>query len=252
MAKIKYDVTDVESNEMDFDTPIPTGLYRAKVDEITEGTSQSSGNPMLTVVIRITKGDWKDRLLWDYIVLNDASAWKMKQLVKALGLKEKGSFDPQAQVGTALMVRVKHETDEEYGTRSKVGALLPIPDDEMEEEEEGEEEQDGDDDELTYADLEEYDRDDLEELIEEEGLEVKFNSKTKDDVLMERVAEAMGLEPEEDEDEDEDDEDYSEWSVADLKAAAKERGLKSSGSKKLLIKRLEEDDEEDDDGDEPF
>lgn len=257
MALVEYNVSDVEPQEdQDFDTPIPKGLYKCRVDEAEYKKAKSSDNMMIALTLEVAGGDFKGRLLWDYIVQNEASAWKMRQLVDAFGLKPKGKFNPQKLEGEVVMVRVKHETDEEYGTRSKVAALLPLPEDEPEEAED-EEEAEGDESEEEYSaeDIDEMDRDELEELIEEEELEVKFNSKTKDPVLQERVKEALGIE-EDDEDEDEEDdeeegEDYEDMTLSDLKATAKERGLKTSGSKKALINRLEKDDEEED-GDEPF
>lgn len=283
MAKIKYDVKGVEGGT-DYGTPIPVGLYLAKVAEVEETVSNRTKKPMLKVTIEIAAGDSKGRKLWDYIVLDDASAWKLKQFIDALGLKDSGTFDTKKVAGTVIQVRVKHESSDEYGTSAKVGALLPAPDDsdedfgddddddleaamtegdggddtEVEDDAEAEDE-DGDD--LTLEDLEDYDREDLEAVIEENELEgeVKFNKRTPDDKLRERIAEALGLEADEDEadeaDEDEGEEDeapdYDEWELADLRTELKSRGLKSSGPKKVLVKRLKADDETDDD-DAPF
>lgn len=272
MAKIKYDVSDVEpSNQSDFSTPVPKGLYKCKVNEVSDGTSKSSGKPMLTVEYEIVqKGEWKGRRLWDYIVLDDSSAWKMRQFTDALGKKAKGTLDTNALAGEMVLVRVKHETDnrpeavEENGgtppVRARVGNVSALPDTEAEEpeddDEDDEDEDEGTDEDLTYDDLADYDRDDLEQLIEDEELDVKFNKKTSDDKLLERVAEALGLEPDDEDEEDEDDEDevdYEDLSLADLRAELKERGLNTKGKKATLIKRLEKDDEQDDDeGDEPF
>jgi hypothetical protein len=270
MAKVKYDVTDAPVGH-DFDTPVPKGLYRCKINDVTEGESKSSGKPMLTVEYEITqKGDWKGRRLWDYIVLEDSSAWKLRQFVEALGLKAKGTLDTSAALGERLLVRVKHETDDRdpdnVVVRSRVGNVTAIPEDteeeEAEEEEPEDEEEEGEDEELTYEELEGYDRDELEELIEDEDLDVTFNKRTSDEKLLERVAEELDLEPEEEGEEEEGEEeepeeDYEDMTIADLTALLKERGLstktKQKGPRKkaLFIKRLEKDDEEDD-GEEPF
>lgn len=265
MTKVKYDVTGVEPGQ-DFDTPVPVGLYVANIADVVEGTSKSSGNPMLTVtysIIRDAKNgnkDWKGRNLWDYIVLNDSSAWKLRGFLEAVGLvsdrKQKGTLDTDALIGTKVQVRVKHDTDEEYGTRAKVGTVLAMPDTEPEEEpeedEEPEEESADEEGDLTYAELQEYDRDELEELIDENDLEIRVTKRTSDEKLRERIAEELELEPEEEEPEEEPEESYDDMSLTDLKAECKQRGLSTAGTKKTLVKRLEKDDADDDGDDEPF
>lgn len=261
MPKIKYDVSDVEPGR-DFDTPLPKGTYRMKVADVTEGESKSSGKPMLTVEYEMPTGEHKGRKLWDYIVLEESSAWKLRQFVDAVGAKAKGTLDTDKVVGERVLVRVKHETDDrdpdDPVVRARVGSVSAIPDDAEDEDDDDDADDDdeptrgsgaddsGDDDELTAEDLDEYDRDDLEALIEEEDLDVKHNSKTKLPVLRERIAEALGLDDEDDEeeDDDEDEADYSELSLADLKAELKDRGLPVRGPKAKLVARLEDDDNE--------
>lgn len=282
MAKLKFDVRGVETQkDVDYDTPVPRGVYECTVDEIEGPTpSKSSGNPQLTVTYRISEGEWADRLLWDYVGLDENQEWKYRMLLEALALvkdgKETGEFDTTKVVGTRVLIRVKHQTDAEYGTRAKVGAALPHPDgpgkgkkaakssdlkpkDEPEPDEEKQDEPESDDDdELTYEDLASYDRDDLEAVIEENDLtdEISFNKRTKDDALREKIAEALELEPEDEDeessDDDEDEQDYSEMDLKALKAEASERGLATGGTKKSLIKRLEKDDAEADGGGDPF
>ncbi len=279
MAKIKYDVSDVEPG-VDYDTPIPRGVYRCKIADITVGESKSSGNPMITVEYEVLeKGDWKGRKLWDYIVLNDASAWKLRQFTDAVGVKAKGELDTDKLVGEIVMIKVKHETDdrdpENPVVRARVGNVTGLPEDEdvdeeddaeeeeTEEEEEEEPDDDDDDDEEeeeleSREDLDEYDRDDLEALIEEEELEVERTKRTKLTVLRDRVWEALDLGEEGEEKEDEEEApEYDDMNITELTAMLKERGLstktkmKGNRKKALFVKRLEKDDE-DEDGNEPF
>lgn len=286
MAKVKYDVSDVEPGQ-DFDTPVPRGTYKCKIVDVTEGTS-SNNNDMLTVEYEIVSGEHKGRHLWDYIVLTKEAAWKMRNFVDALGKQAKGTLDTNAVIGEVVLIKVKHEPDNREeaknpdGTapiRARVGSVLALPDEEDEEEEEDEDEieddieeeeedddeededdEDEDEEDLTYEDLEEMDLDELKELIEEEELDIRVTKRSKAETILPKVAEALGLEPEEDEeDEDEEDDeeeaDYSEMSIADLTAALKERGLntktklKGERKKNLYIKRLEKDDA---DGSDPF
>lgn len=254
MAKLKYDVSDVEPST-DF-KPLPVGLYVCRVTECEEGPSKSSGREQLAVTLEVAKGEHEGRLLWDYIGLDEPSEWKLRQLTDALGLKAKGTLDTDDIVGELIQVRVKHRgsPDDEYGVQARPAVLLPLPDNNGDgpgADAEAEEEDGGDDEEeLTYAELQDYDREDLEATIEANELDVSFNKRTSDEKLKEKIADELGLEPDDDDD-DGDDQDYSEWSVADLKNELKERGLSTAGAKKVLVKKLEKDDKADG-GKEPF
>jgi hypothetical protein len=50
VAKITYDV----SGDIPETVPAPVGWYRAEVVSAEEGDSKTSGNPMVTVVFRLT------------------------------------------------------------------------------------------------------------------------------------------------------------------------------------------------------
>jgi SAP domain len=110
-----------------------------------------------------------------------------------------------------------------------------------EEEEEDEEEED------ESVDLASLDRTQLKALIKENELEVRVLKSDSDDDLRAKIAEAMGGESEEEEEAS--DNGYASMGVQDLKNALKERGLSTSGAKKVLVGRLEEDDKK---GGDPF
>lgn len=256
MAKVKFDVTGVEAGS-DFDTPIPPGLYPARLDEVTDGVSQSSGNKMLTLVLSIASGDFKGRKLWDYVVYeSDASAWKLRSFLEAVGAVKDGKTtwagDTDTLVGTMIQVRVKTEPSEEYGDRAKVGALLPLPNGAAPEDA-GDAAEEGDGEDYTYADLEAMDLDDLRTVVEEEELEVRITKRSKVDTIRDKVAEELGVEPAEEEPDDDEDEEpaYEDMTLAELKQECEDRDLSVKGRKAAIIKRLEKDDEDEDDGD-PF
>jgi hypothetical protein len=237
MAKIKYDVSDVEVQEdRDFSTPVPRGVYTVRLTECEHTTANSSGNPMLKATLEIEDNEeLSGRLLWDNIVLIDSTEWKLAQFIRALGLKDKATLDTDRIIGTVLKARVKHETylpegepESERRTVAKVAALLPMPDDEDEPDE-----ADEPDDDSEPEDEPEDDATDDDDASEEAG----------------------------DDDDDDDVPPYSEWSITELSAEIKERGLrvatkkKGAAKKKYLVQKLEQDDEADsegDDGDQPF
>lgn len=266
MPKIKYDVRDVESSG-GFETPLP-GLYKAKLAECNLKESKS-GNEMLECIYELVGGDYKGSRVWDYVVLNEASEWKLRQFLEAVGKVAgkrgaKGSFDPDEFEDAEVQVRLKHETYNDE-PRARVAAVLPLPEDDEDEDEEEveaeeEETEEGDGEEYTYEDLEGMDLDELKEVIEEEELEVRVTKKSKAATVLAKVAEALELEPaeeeeeeeeeeDEDEDGDEDEESYEEMTPAELKQECKDRGLKAAGKKAVLIARLEKDDE---DAEDPF
>jgi len=240
---LKYDVRGVESGQ-DFDEPIPKGVYRMTVLSCIQ-TKSSKGNDMLELELEIIKGKYKGRRVWDYVVLTKKSEWKLASLVRALGMKEKGSINPEKLQGKTLTAKVKLETyttedddgDEVTKVTNKIASLLPKKEAEEadEEEEEGEEaeeeEADGDEEEEEESDEEEDEDEDgdeegyteeeingsskeeLKEIISDEELEIRVTKKTKVAALRKKVLEALEeaeLMETEEEDEPEEDEEGDE------------------------------------------
>jgi len=205
-----YDVTGVEGSQ-DFDTPIPKGVYRMKIEEIEETTSGSDGRPMLKITFVVTGNkEFNGRKVWDYIKHQDESqAWKMRNFIDALELKEKGGFDPKKIAGTVLVAKIKHEgsPDDEYGISAKIGSLAPLPKGDEAEEEEAEETEEeveaegeeGEDEELTAADVRETeDMDDLREIISDYGVEgIRITKKSTVESVQQKIIDKLELEEEE-------------------------------------------------------
>lgn len=273
IPKIKYDVSNVEDGG-DFKQAKP-GMYIAKIATCEHKESKSTpGSMMLEItleIVRDSKGKKvKEKLsrIWHYVPTDPEASWafRLKEFIKALGLKPKGALDPDKIVGTEVQVQVKADKDLNDEYRAKVGRLLPLPEDEEEEdEEEDEDEEDTDaDEEEDDSDEEDEDEDsDDEEDDDEESSDydemsltelrkearsrgIKVGKAMDADDLIEALTESDAEEDDEDED-DEEEEDYNEWSADDLKAELKERGLKATGSKKVMVARLEKDDESDED-----
>jgi len=124
---------------------------------------------------------------------------------------------------------------------------------EAQEEQEDEDEDDEDDEEEDEDSYDDMSKSALVKEARSRKLKVKSDMDEDDIREMLREDDAEEEDDDDDTDEEEDDaEDYDEWSVEKLKAELKERGLKTSGSKKVLAARLEKDDEEDDDDGDPF
>ena len=129
MPAVKVDVTGVEDST--FSQPQP-GIYNVVVDKQTKIGESKSGNLMLTLVMKITEGEFKNSLLWHYVLLhNEATGSILKQALIALklisGKKTTANLDPDKIVGTHLKVRVKEDTyNGEY--KAKVVGLYPLDD----------------------------------------------------------------------------------------------------------------------------
>lgn len=284
MAKVKYDVSDVE--DITF-KQAPKGTYRAQIVDTTVGEA-GSGQPMLTVVLELVRDSKGKKLkekygrIWHRVPLEhweDTAGWtfRLKEFIKALGLKEKGSFDPDKLEGKELMVVVRAGKDLDDNYRAEAGKLMPLKSDEDEgeddeepdeDEEEDEDEDEDDDDDEDEEDEEEEEDDDEDEEDEDEaedysewsrnqmikearsrGITVKKGQDEDEIRALLIEADSEEAEDEDEEEEDEEEVDYSDWEIDDLKKELKERGLKTNGSKKQMVARLEKDDES---GDDPF
>lgn len=120
MPVVKYDVSDVESGSAD---AIKAGMYEAAITEASYGKSSNQNN-MFTLVLTITKGDYKNRKLWHYI-LPEQAEFRMREFTDALGLPPKGSVDTTKIIGTVVGVRTVIQKSEEYGEQARVKNLLP-------------------------------------------------------------------------------------------------------------------------------
>ena len=103
------------------------GDYEASIVKVDEGTSGSSGAPMLTVTFKVYNGD-KERTLKDYIV-NPSTLFKLKKLAVALGEGVAfglGKFDPGDHINANLMLTLAVEESDEYGDQNKIKGYKPL------------------------------------------------------------------------------------------------------------------------------
>lgn len=97
---MKVNLKDVKGSTFD---PIPEGLYQAVVEKTELTAAKDSGNPMIKVTLKITDGDFKNRLVWDNFVLIENSLWKLKGFFAAAksDLAESTSVSEQ-ELATAM------------------------------------------------------------------------------------------------------------------------------------------------------
>ena len=203
---------------------VPEGTYEVRVKEVEAGTSQANA-PKLDFKFEIISGKNKGSLLFYTCSLQPQALFKLKVVLEALGYEiPEGNFnlDIDELIDLECSVEVAHET---YEGKKRARIVEFITSDEDDEDDSEDEDDDSEDEEDTDDEDEEED--------EEE------DDEDEDD--------------EDEDDEDEDEVDYESLSLKELKALAKEKGIKVDKKAKkddIIALLQEEDDDEDDEDDE--
>lgn len=287
MAKIKYDVTDVEEF-MPYAGPTPKrGVYEGIVRAAEFGPSKAGNDQFtFTVVLDSKKKEQKQFNgcpLFQYLTIGDLSEdWQkrnLKMAIKAFGLKEKGTLDPAAlaekldKSNPRVRIIVRNEMFEESLTAKANGLLALKGEDEAEdaedsededaedtETEETEESEEDEDEDEEEDDLSELDRAGLKAYIKENELDIKVTKSKSDDDIR---AEIMALSDAGEEDDDEEtsvEDDVKDLDRAALKAYIKENELNVSVKKSMsdddvraaIVEAWPDEDDEADDSEAPF
>lgn len=106
MAKvIEYDVTDVEESSGGTGVKIKPGVHPARIVRANHRTEKKNGEPANDIELALDVGEQYD-WVFTYVGLSDASDWKLAELVRAVGLKDKGKLDLDKHVKDKV-IRVK-------------------------------------------------------------------------------------------------------------------------------------------------
>ena len=204
---------------------VPEGTYEVRVKEIEAGTSQANA-PKLDFKFEIISGKNKGSILFYTCSLQPQALFKLKVILEALGYEiPEGNFnlDIDELIDLECSVEVAHETYEGK-KRARIVEFITSDEDTDEDDDSDDDSEDDDSEDEDDEDTDDEDEDDEDE---------------EDD--------------DEDEDEDEEDEvDYESLSLKELKALAKEKGIKvdKKAKKDDIIALLQEEDDEDDEEDE--
>lgn len=126
------------SDKPSFDL-LPEGQYIVEVDAVEDGASKS-GDPMMKVKLKVVQGEFKNRFIWDYIIIsgNPESKgwnirWRAKMFLKAIGEPHHGDsfeWDSDRWPYRKCAVEVTHDTQKEgkYAgqKQARVKSYLPI------------------------------------------------------------------------------------------------------------------------------
>lgn len=243
---------------------IPEGPYLVEVTSVEEGKSQND-NPTLSFEFSIAEGKFQGSKLWHTTALTKEALWKVREVFEALGQEVDGqvTYDLDELVGCTCGVIVYNETYEGK-QRAKIGEFLSKDDVDTDEEEEVEEKSSKKSkDKKTSSkksatSVSDMDEDELQEIIEENGLDVDLDDYSSIKKKRAAVDEAMNGDTDEEEEDDtpetytekhinkmdldqlqelNDDLDLDIDDIEDMKPkAAREAVLKVLKKKKLLAK----------------
>lgn len=137
-GSLRIDFTDVEGQK-EF-KPIPPSQQNVivteyQVGEVTGENSKNKGAPKLSVCFTVQSDDEYDgRNIWDTFTIADASMWKLKAFLTAIGEETSGELDvtPEEYLGRELRVKLAiqnarkdERTGNEYAARNNVKAYYP-------------------------------------------------------------------------------------------------------------------------------
>ena len=96
-SSVMIDLTNVEDI---VDEIIPKGKYPGVIEDCTFKYSQNSGKPMWELKLRITEGEFENRILYNYISFSDkAIALSKKTLAQIAPEFLEGPFNPEERQG---------------------------------------------------------------------------------------------------------------------------------------------------------
>lgn len=222
--KVKYDVSNVD--EAGGFEHVQPGMYVGKIAEINLKESKSGNGPMLEVILQPVKTadgkpvkpkDKKKQIarVYTYVLLeHEPSDWKLKEFIKAVGLKDKGMIDTDKLTGKSIQMNLKPDTDLDDHYRPRVGKLIALPSGAKangassraaEPDEDDDEGDDGDGEAYTIDDLEQMEDDELLAIADE--FEAKKPSGRMTPVKRKKLVKDILAAQEEAQDEDEDEDD---------------------------------------------
>jgi len=99
------------ANVEDWGEVLPEGWYHVRITKVEERTSESSGEPVAMISMKVQEEPFTGRLINDFASLQAHALAKLKSYYKATGqgIFEDGSDDPEALVDGECYVNVSHD-----------------------------------------------------------------------------------------------------------------------------------------------
>jgi hypothetical protein len=111
VAKVTYNNEGVEEVQGGGDVQPRPGVYVARIAFAEKRDTKADGTPADDIRVGLDLGSdyaW----IWSYIGLGEAAKWKLAEFTRALGMREKGSFDTDGLVDKILKVKINPDTYE--------------------------------------------------------------------------------------------------------------------------------------------
>lgn len=136
MTKVTYNNEGIEEGGGGGSVQPKPGVYVAKIVRAEVRTEKSDGSPANDLHLVFDIGS---NYVWlhSYVGLGAGSEWKLAELTRALGLREKGSFDSDTLKGKIIKIKVNPDTYEgnyqgkagRFMKANKSDKILPHEDD---------------------------------------------------------------------------------------------------------------------------
>lgn len=217
-SKAKKAVVNVNFEGVEASGKVSEGRHLLTVDGAPEvKTSEGSGNDYINWKFKAPGG-----VIYHTTSLQPQALWNLRNVLESLGLEVEESamdLDLSEMDGLTCGGEVEHET---YQGKKRPRLIDIFPAEELEEAEEDEEEApkpaakgkskkaepepEPEEDDLTYAEVQEMDKDELVELAEENDIKLTVKHKKNLSVLRDHICAELNLEEEEEEDEEDEEE----------------------------------------------
>lgn len=121
-------------SECQENTPVPEGVYNARIVDVEQQTAKTSGAPMLNWKMQIFGSDVEgtnNRVLFHRTMVTGKGAFGLRDLLSAAGVKIQSgqSFNAQELLGKEVQVAVATQVNRETGEQlpfSTVKAVRPL------------------------------------------------------------------------------------------------------------------------------
>lgn len=121
--------TPRSKEERESDGLIPEGTYDACVTKAEEQTSRTSGSAMIKLTLCVWDAEGRQRTVFDYLVFQTNSLWKVESFCEAnglLGKYDQGKFGAEDCEGKSFRVKLGIKKGSgEYGDQNAVKAYEP-------------------------------------------------------------------------------------------------------------------------------
>jgi hypothetical protein len=106
-------INNVDFDKAGQDNLVPEGTYVARIDKVEERKGKDSGEPYWNLELTVVDPtDFEGRKVWDILMLNPQSMWKLRAVCVSAGISVEGragAFDSEELLQQEVQIKVIHE-----------------------------------------------------------------------------------------------------------------------------------------------